>query len=232
MALRVPPRDSPQTSTRARWLLLALAAVRGVIAGLALLLAPFLYEEHAAVLVLLRPTKEVFLFAGFLMRRGDLALPPVLLAAPPLLLGGVWVFYALGRAYAPDMDHADLPGLAGRLLPRSRIERLREVLEDRGMPVVFIGRLAAFPSSLMAAAAGSSEVGWASFLLADAAGGLVSMTTALSLGYVLGEAYESAGPWLTAVGVAALVGLAVLVGRALTSSRSSRSSRTSSPSSS
>lgn len=185
-------------------------------------LAPFLYREHAAVLVLLRPTKEVFLFAGFLVRRGDLWLPPVVLSALPILLGGVWVFFALGRAYREDLEEAELPGLAGRLLPRSRLDHLQETIDDRGMWVVFLGRLAAFPSSLVAAAAGSSGVSWREFLRADAAGGLLSLAVALTLGYGLGEAYESGGPWLTALGVAVLLALAVLLGRALTSRRRPR----------
>jgi membrane protein DedA with SNARE-associated domain len=85
------------------------------------------------------------------------------------------------------------------------------------MRVVFLGRLAAFPSALMAAAAGSSGVSWRAFVVADTAGALVSLTMALGLGYVLGEAYEDAGIWLTAAGVAVLVVLAVMVGRALVS---------------
>ena len=35
------------------------------------------------------------------------------------------------------------------------------------------------------------------------------------LGFLLGEAYEEAGPWITAVGVAALVIVAIIVARFL-----------------
>jgi membrane protein DedA with SNARE-associated domain len=171
--------------------------------------------------VLLRPTKEVFLFEGFLVRQGDVALPVVVLAALPLLLAGVWIFFGLGRAYSSELSEAELPGLAGRVMPKERIEQLQDVLERKGMRVVFVGRLAAFPSSLMAAAAGSSGVSWRAFVVADTAGALASLGMALGLGYALGEAYEDAGPWLTAVGVAALVVLAVVVGRALMSTDSS-----------
>jgi membrane-associated protein len=201
--------------------LLGAAVLRAGLAGLAVLLVPWLYREHAAGLVLLRPTKEVFLFEGFLLRKGDVSLPVVVLAALPLLLGGVWVFFGLGRAYASELSEAELPGLAGRVMPKERIEQLQDVLERKGMRVVFVGRLAAFPSSLMAAAAGSSGVSWRAFVVADTAGALVSLGLALGLGYVLGEAYENAGPWLTAGGVAALVVLAIVVGRSLVSSGSS-----------
>ena len=208
------------TSTDARPLLVGLAVLRAGLAAGAVLLAPWLYREHTAVLVLLRPTKEVFLFAGFQGREGDVFLPVVVLAALPLLLGGVWLFFWLGRAYAEDLEDADLPGIAGRLLPKARLDQLREVLDERGMRVVFLGRLAMFPSSLMAAAAGSAGVEWREFVIADTAGALTSLALALGLGYALGETYEEAGPWLTAVGVVALVALAVVVGRALVSGTS------------
>jgi membrane-associated protein len=147
----------------------------------------------------------------------------VLVAALPILLGGVWVFFGLGRAYQEDLEDAELAGLAGRVLPSDRIDQLREVLERKGMRVVFLGRLAAFPSSLMAAAAGSSGVSWRRFVVADTAGALTSLALAVGLGYALGEAYEDAGPWLTAVGVAVLLVLAVLVGRSLVRDGSSSS---------
>lgn len=192
-------------------------------AGGALLAAPWLYREHAAVLVLLRPTKEVFLFAGFLSREGEVSLPVVVLAALPLLLAGVWLFFALGRTFADDLEDADLPGLAGRILPKRRLDHLRRVLDDRGMRVVFLGRLAAFPSSLMAATAGSAGVAWKDFLIADTAGALVSLGAVVGIGYGLGEAYDEGGAWVTGGGVAVLVVLGVVVGRALSSGGSSRS---------
>jgi membrane protein DedA with SNARE-associated domain len=216
--------DLDQTFTDRRRLLIGLAVVRAAMAGGALLAAPWLYREHAAVLVLLRPTKEVFLFAGFLVREGDVALPVVVVAALPLLLAGVWLFFALGRAFADDLERADLPGLAGRLLPKRRVDRLRKVLDERGMRVVFLGRLAAFPSSLMAATAGAAGVAWKDFLIADTAGALVSLGMVLGVGYGLGEAYDEGGAWVTGFGVLALVGLAILLGRALTSGGSSRRS--------
>lgn len=189
--------------------------MRAVLAIVAIPLAPWLYEEHVAGLVFLRPTKEVFLFAGFSVREGNAWLPVIVLAALPILLVGVWIFYGLGRLYADELSDAELPGLAGRLLPKPRIDQMQELLEERGPSVVFFGRLAAFPSTLMAAAAGASGVPPREFLPADTAGALVSMGALLGVGYVLGEAYDEAGPWITAVGVVVLAGLLVMLGRAL-----------------
>ncbi len=164
------------------------------------------------MLVLLRPTKEVLLFAGFAAHRGDVSLATVVLAALPILLGGVWLFYAIGRAHGTERE---LPGLLGRLLPRARLQPLRKAVERNGDKVLFLGRLAAMPSSLLAAAAGASGVEVRRFLIVDAAGALASLALMLGLGWLLDDAYESAGPWLTGLGVAAVAAVGVIIGRAL-----------------
>jgi membrane protein DedA with SNARE-associated domain len=164
--------------------------------------------------VLLRPTKEVFLAAGFAIRRGDLGWIETYAAAVPVALLGVWVFYFLGRSFAEELQgDVELPGLAGRLLPATRIDSFRRILDRKGSKVVFLGRLAVFPSSLMAAAAGASGVEPRRFLVADGLGAIASVTQVLVTGYLLGHAYEQAGPWLTAVGAIVALGLLVALGR-------------------
>ena len=196
-----------------RRVLLGLAAARGVLAIAAIPLAPALYEEHVAVLVLLRPSKEVFLYAGYKAAQHELNLAVVVPAAIPLLVLAVWVFYFLGRTYRDELQEADLPGIAGRLLPRTRIQSLCEAVSERGWPLVFMGRMAIMPSTLVAAAAGTADVPVPRFLAADAAGAMVSMTLMLAAGYFLGEARDAAGPWFTVLGAAALLGLMFLLGR-------------------
>lgn len=202
-------------SRRLRAPLLWSAAGRGALGIAAIPLAPFLYREHFIVLVLLRPTKEVLLAAGFLVRRGDISLGPVLAAAIPLTVFGVWHFYFLGKAYCDEIKDADLPGIAGRLLPPSRINKLAEAVEDKGVPLVLIGRLAAFPSTLVAAAAGTSDMPTRRFLVADGIGALLSVAEVVGLGYAFGEAYEHAGPWITGFGIVATLLMITLLGRAL-----------------
>ena len=196
-----------------RQALLALAALRGILAVAAIPLAPALYEEHVAILVLLRPAKEVFLFAGYKAAHDEVNLGVVVIAAIPLLVLAVWVFYFLGRAYRDELSDAELPGVAGRILPGKRIQGLRDAVRDRGWPLVFIGRLAIMPSTLVAAAAGTADVPVRTFLAGDAAGSLVSMAMMLAAGYFLGEARDAAGPWFSALGAAALLGLMFLLGK-------------------
>jgi membrane protein DedA with SNARE-associated domain len=195
--------------------LLGLAAMRAALAVVAIPLAPLLWDDHLALLVLLRPTKEVFLLAGYEVLEGRLSLPVVVCAAMPLLVLGVWIFYFLGRAYADEIEDADLPGVAGRLLPPKRIKKLRNTLADRGWPLVLLGRIASMPSTLVAAAAGSADVPVRTFLLADLAGACASTTAMLLAGYALGEAYHDAGPWFTAAGAIALLTLLTILGKRL-----------------
>lgn len=194
-------------------MLLWLAAVRAVLAIVAIPLAAVLYKKHFVGLVLLRPTKEVLLAGGFQVRRDEVALLALALAAVPLLLLGVWHFFALGRLYGDDLG--SLPAWARKVLPPKRVDAMCKLLTKRGAPVVLFGRLAAFPSSLVAAAAGASDMPVRRFLLADAAGALLSFVVVVGAGYALGEAYEQAGPWLTVLGVLVLAALAVFVGRRL-----------------
>ena len=203
----------PAAALRSRGVLLALAVLRGAVSAVAVPLAPVLWREHFLALVLLRPTKEVLLAAGFRIREGDLLLPSVVVVALPILVLGVWLFYALGRTFADDLEDGDLPGVAGRVLPADKVQAMCRVLDRRGARVVFLGRLAVFPSSLMAAAAGAAGMAPRTFLVADGLGALASLALVLGVGYGLGEAYEHGGPWITAIGVAVAAGLLVALGR-------------------
>lgn len=206
-------------------ILLGIAAVRGALGLLAVPLAPALYEDHFMLLVLLRPTKEVLLAGGFLWREGDVSLPLLVLAAVPIAVFGVWLFFALGRAYGDELRKGTvLPKWGQRVLPPERVQALCRVLDRRGRGVVVLGRLTAFPSTLLAAAAGASGMKPRQFLPADSLGALLSFLEVIAAGYLLGEAYKRAGAWLTGVGVVVLVVVVVVVGRRLRDEESSSSS--------
>ena len=206
---------SAQSSDTGRTALTWLAALRVVLGAIAIPLAPFLFKENFLVLVLLRPTKEVFLAGGFLARQGDVALWAVVLAAIPLSIFGVWLFYLLGRAYSSEIESDSLPGIAGRILTADRIKSFQKALDKKGPKLIFLGRLAVLSSAAVAAAAGAAGMDKKKFFAYDLAGGLVSIAYTVTAGYFLGQAYESAGPWLTGLGVLALIGFAYILGRSL-----------------
>jgi membrane-associated protein len=198
-----------------RRVLLALAVVRIVIGIAAIPLAPFLYEHHFMVLVLMRPTKEVLLAAGFLIRLEKVWWVPVIAAAVPLAIFGVWQFYYLGRQYAAEIRSGKMHWILEKVLRPKRVQPMQRLLKRKGMKLVVLGRLAVFPSSAVALAAGSGDIPSRKFLPADAIGGLLSIVEVVGAGFVLGEAYERAGPWITVAGAAALAVVAFIIARGL-----------------
>lgn len=209
-------RNTTPAAREWRAALLAVAGARGALGLVAIPLAPILYPEHFFALVALRPTKEVLLAGGFFVRRGSVSLPPMLAAALPLVVLGVWVFYWVGRAYADELRSEDgLPRWAQRIVPPDRVVAMCRVLERRGRRVIVLGRIAAFPSALLATAAGASGMPPRKFMVADLFGAVLSVAEVVLAGYVLGAAYKSAGPWVTSIGVVALVALLLVVGRRL-----------------
>src|SRR5688572_26350398 len=114
---------------RLRSALLVLAAIRVVIGIAAIPLAPFLYKEHFVVLVLMRPTKEVLLAAGFLIRLGKVWWVPIVAAAVPLAIFGVWQFYFLGRQYASQIRSGrNLPWVAKKILRPDHVKAMTKLL--------------------------------------------------------------------------------------------------------
>ncbi|MGI8425825.1 MAG: DedA family protein [Actinomycetota bacterium] len=202
-------------------MLLWLAGVRLLLGIAAILLAKFLYEDHFLFLVLMRPTKEVILAGAFLAKKqSDPALLlQIVLAAIPLSILGVWHFYYLGRLYSSEIKKGELPGVAGRLLPTEKIHKLQKVLKKKGPKLVFLGRLAAFPSALVGAAAGSSDMKSRKFLPADGLGALAGIGEVIAAGYVFGTIFNPDDPktsWIiTGFGVAALFALFFLLGKYL-----------------
>lgn len=206
-------KSNTSIDSRTSGIFVGLAVVRTIVSAVAIPLAPILIKSHPLVLVALRPTKEVLLIAGFFIRRGSLSAHGVVLAALPLLVGGVWLFFALGRVVGP-LDKID-NRIVKKLLPSDKVKDLQKILKRKGERLVFIGRLAAFPSSLLAAAAGSGKTKWRKFAIADGLGALASIVEIVGLGYLLGFAYKKAGPIVTVIGLVALVAGAVWLGRAL-----------------
>lgn len=202
-------------TTTWRRILLVLGIARVALAVIAIPLVPVLFKDHFLWLVLMRPTKELFLAGGFLIRRDELNLVLLVLASIPLSIFGAWLFYFLGRTYSKEIDNGNLPPLVDRLLDQEKIKRFEKALQDKGPKLIFLGRLAVMSSAAVAAAAGAVKLAPRRFFPVDLAGGLVSIAYTIAAGYFLGEAYERAGPWLTGVGVVAFMGFAYILGRAL-----------------
>jgi len=196
-----------------RWPALALVALRFVMPLIAVPLIPVLVRDQIALLVLLRPQKEFLLLAGAQARvTGTPSIGLLVLAFIPSMVIAVWAFFITGRAYGHLLGD-DGPRWLNRAIPPARLAQAHLVLERRGPWIAVLGRLAAFPPTFLAAAAGSSDVPARQYLAADLLGACLSFGAAVGAGWMLGRAYSEGGPWLTGIGVAILVMLIILLTR-------------------
>ncbi|MBY5161017.1 DedA family protein [Salsipaludibacter albus] len=196
--------------------LLWLAVARYLVPIMAIPFAPALIPDQMVLLTLVRPGKEILLAAGGIYRTNGNGEPDLLLlflAFLPLMVGGVWVFFALGRAWQRELAADEGPQWLERLVPNDVLHQLQRLLEARGPMLAFLGRIAALPPTIMAAAAGTSNVDSRWYLVADFVGAIASFAITVGAGYALGEAYDRGGIWFTVIGVVLLV---VIIGWATT----------------
>lgn len=206
------PLDAPeQIAPHWRRLALAVVVLRFAIPLAAVPAIPFLLRDQIALLVLVRPQKEFLLVGGgqtrYLGEPGVLAL---LLAYLPLGVLAVSAFFVVGRAYRTALAEESGPAWLHRAVPPEQLALAQRVLARRGPVIAIIGRVAAMPPTVLAAAAGTSAVPAHRYLIADAIGSVVGFALAVGVGLALGQAYEDGGVWLTAVGVllfTAMIGL-------------------------
>ena len=207
--LSAPDRD---VATGWRRLALAVVLLRFAIPLAAVPAIPFLLRDRIGLLVLLRPQKEFLLVGGGQTRfLGEPGVLPLLLAYLPLGVLAVSAFFVVGRAYRTALREESGPAWLHRVVPPQQFELAQRVLARRGPAIAVIGRIAAMPPTVLAAAAGTSEVAPNRYLLADAFGSMLGFAMAVGVGLALGRAYEDGGVWLTAVGVVLFGAMIALV---------------------
>lgn len=165
-------------------------------------------------LLLVRPSKDVQLWGGGLSTTtGDVDLLLLFLAWTPLMILMNWSFFFLGRAYGPALARGEGPGWLQRSVSPKNFATARALLARRGPVIAVVGRVAALPPTVLAAAAGTSDIGAWRYQLADTVGAVLSFVVTVGVGLLLGEAYETAGPWLAVGGGALFLGLLWLITR-------------------
>lgn len=199
---------------RFRVVILVASAMRYVIPIATIPFVPALVPDRLPLLVVLRPGKEILLLAGGLWRTtGSPTLLAIFLAYLPLMVGGVWVFFLLGRSYAEELRTGEGPAWIHRLVPEEQLVLSRRVLARHGPIIGLLARVAAFPPTIVAAAAGASTVDGPRYLAADLVGAIIAFAMVVGLGAALGGAYERGGVWLTGIGIAVVTIGFVLVSR-------------------
>jgi membrane protein DedA with SNARE-associated domain len=210
------PSRTPTPGLPLGWrrFVVAVAVLRYVIPLLAIPLIPVLITDRVPLLVLLRPQKEFLLLGGAQLRlSGEPSVLVLFAAYVPLMVVAVWAFFAVGRAYGPALRVGRGPRWLQRALPPDQLEVAQRVLARRGPLIAVLGRIAALPPTVLAAAAGVSDVSARRYLVADAIGAVAGFAITVTVGYGLGRAYEQGGVWLTVGGVALFLGLVVLLTR-------------------
>jgi len=174
---------------------------------------PFLISRgELALLVLLRPQKEfLILAAAQLARTGAPSVALLLAAYVPLMIVAVWAFFIVGRVFRPALDAGEAPRWLTRILPPQQLDVGRRVIARRGPLIAIMGRMAALPPTIMAAAAGASDVNGRRYLAADLVGALGSFALMVGAGLALGDAYDEYGIWVTVAGVIILIALIALI---------------------
>lgn len=112
--------------------------------------------------------------------------------------------YAVGRRYGPAVQRSRL----GRVVGPQRWAAAESFLRRRGGPAVFLGRFTALLRALVPSAAGMSRLPFGTFVVWNAAGGLVWGAGAVLAGYAAGASYAKVEHYL---GRGALVVTAVVV---------------------
>jgi membrane-associated protein len=92
-----------------------------------------------------------------------------------------------------------------------RIGRAQAFLQERGGIAVFLGRFTAFFRAMMPALAGASKLPYRTFLVWNAAGGIVWGTTFAALGFAAGHSAEALAKKVGWYGTGAVVVVVVLV---------------------
>lgn len=158
--------------------------------------------ENLPWLTFLRPGKESLLLAGARLRiDGGPSALLIFLAYVPLGILATAPFFLIGRGYGPTLLDAERGGALARAIPPSKVAAMQRVLERRGPTIAILGRIAALPPTILAAAAGASKVSMWRYLVADAIGGVAAFVLTYAIGYGLGETYQRAGRWPTIISV-------------------------------
>jgi membrane protein DedA with SNARE-associated domain len=206
-----PRAPYPIVADHWRKLGLAVVALRFAIPLAAIPFIPWLIINDVGLLVLLRPQKEFLLVGGGQWRYLGEPNAAILFAAfLPLGILAVSAFFLVGRAYRQTLEDGGGPDWLQRTIPPRQLALGQRVLARRGPLIAVIGRLAALPPTVLAAAAGLSDISARRYLAADLAGSLLAFGLTVGVGFALGRAYEEGGFWLTAVGVA-LFGAVILL---------------------
>jgi membrane-associated protein len=161
----------------------------------------------------LLPSETIVITAGTLAAHGRLMIWLILVAAAVGAFCGDNLCFFLGRQVGDPIARFLFRGEKGS----KRLEWAESAIKRRGVLLILVGRFIPGGRTASTFAAGTLEMEWKRFAVADACAAVMWAVYAGMLGYVGGETFRHSlwKPLLIAFGIATLVGLGTEVYRRL-----------------
>jgi len=173
-----------------------------------ILVGLLVFGEAAVLLGFFIPGETAVVVGGVLAGLGAVDLAVMMVVVVVSAIVGDSVGFEVGKRFGPWLlERKWLKGSAA-------VERTMGMLERYGGPAVFLGRFVAFARALIPGLAGMSGLRYRTFLLYNAAGGVIWGVGYTLLGYVVGVSFErilkEVGYWsLAVVGVVVVAAVGV-----------------------
>jgi membrane-associated protein len=151
------------------------------------------FAEAAIMVGFVLPGEIAQLVAGYFCRYGTLEVWIMAIIAVVCAIVGDSVGFEFGRHFGPPVRRSRV----GRFVGESRWSTVDAFLHRHGGKAIFLGRLTALLRALMPSMAGMSGMRYRTFLVWNAAGGLVWGAGCVFLGYAFASALNTVSEYLT-----------------------------------
>ncbi|MBX6749822.1 MAG: DedA family protein [Micromonosporaceae bacterium] len=167
--------------------------------------ALIVFAEDALLIGFLLPGETAAILGGVTANVGHTDLGTMTGVVVVAAIVGDSVGYEIGRRYGVRL-------LSTRALQRrrERVDRARAYLARRGGPAVLLSRFVAFLRATMPFLAGTAHMRYRTFLVYNAAGGLLWGIASVVLGYATGAAYRTAAARFGEITTVVVVAIAVV----------------------
>jgi membrane-associated protein len=162
------------------------------------------FAEAAIMIGFVLPGEIALLVAGYFCRYGTLEVWIMATVAVVCAIVGDSVGFEFGRHFGPPLRRSAI----GRWIGESRWSTVDAFLHRHGGKAIFLGRLTALLRALMPSMAGMSGMRYRTFLVWNAAGGLVWGAGCVFLGYAFASALNTVSQYLTWLPLALLAAVA------------------------
>lgn len=159
------------------------------------------FAEAAIMVGFVLPGEIALLVAGYFCRYGPLDLTVMAVVAVVCAIAGDSVGFEFGRHFGPPIRRSRV----GVWVGEHRWSKVDAFLHKHGGKAVFLGRLTALLRALMPSMAGMSGMRYRTFLVWNAAGGLLWGGGCVILGYAFASALNTVSKYLTWLPLALLV---------------------------